>query len=71
LGDDARGLGAPLDAEGRKRLSNALIDGVRRNAELRGDLLGAQMLIDETKAIELAGGQSSDPLCHRVGGRMA
>ena len=39
LGDDARGLGAALDAEDLERLADPLIDGVRRNVELGRDLL--------------------------------
>ena len=38
LGDDARGLGPPFDAEGLESLADALVDGMRRNIELAGDL---------------------------------
>jgi hypothetical protein len=66
LGDDPRRLGAPLDAENRKRLAHALVDRMRRNAQLDRDLLRAEMLVDETKAIELTLGQPHDALGHRV-----
>jgi hypothetical protein len=59
---EASGLGATLDAENGKCLADALVDGVRGNAELAGDLLGRQMLVDQPQAIQLSGGQPSDSL---------
>jgi hypothetical protein len=35
---EARGLGTAFNAEDLKRLADALIDRVRRDLELRGDL---------------------------------
>jgi hypothetical protein len=54
--DQAGGLSAPFDAEGLERLTDALIDGMRRDVELDRDFLGGQMLVDKAKAIELTGG---------------
>jgi hypothetical protein len=71
LSNDARCLLARVDTEDLKRLPHALIDGVWRNPEFGRDFLRAQMLIDETKAVELSGSQAGDPLLHRVGGGMA
>jgi hypothetical protein len=68
-GDDARRLAAPLDAEDLERLAYALIHRVRRNAELGGDVLGREMLIDQSQAIELAFGQSGNPGFQRVHAR--
>ena len=55
-----------VDAERLQRLADALIDRMRRNPELGRDLLGAQVLIDQAKTIELAGRQPGNPLRHRV-----
>jgi len=55
LGDDPRRLCATLDAEDSQRLADALVDGMRRNVELRRDLLGIEMLVDEQETVELAG----------------
>jgi len=52
--DHARGLGAAFDAEDLERLTDALVDGVRRYAELDCDFLRIKMLVDEQEAIELA-----------------
>ncbi|HEX4801449.1 MAG TPA: hypothetical protein VFU91_09765 [Sphingomicrobium sp.] len=71
MSNDAGRLLAGVDTENLQRLPHALVDGVRRNPELRRDFLRAQMLIDETKAVELSGSQAGDPLLHRVGGGMA
>jgi len=38
LGNDARGLAAALDAKDVQGTANALVDGVRRDCELAGDL---------------------------------
>ena len=48
-GDDPRRLAAPFDAEDLERLANALVDGVRRNAEFAGDFLGGEVLVDQQK----------------------
>jgi hypothetical protein len=66
LRDYARRLRSPLDSEGVQRLTNALVDRVGRNPELGGDLLGAQVLIDEPEAVELPGGQARNALRHRI-----
>jgi hypothetical protein len=66
LGDDARRLSAPLDAEYLQGLANPLVDRVRRDAELGGDLLRIEMLVDEAQAIELAGRQARDALGDRI-----
>jgi hypothetical protein len=46
-GDDASGLGPALDSQDLERTADALIDGVRRDFELRSDLLGRKMLVDQ------------------------
>ncbi|MES2136402.1 MAG: hypothetical protein V4502_05000 [Pseudomonadota bacterium] len=56
LGDEARRLRSALDAKDRKRLADALVDGVGGDIELGGDLFRRQMLVDESEAVELAGG---------------
>src|SRR3954447_1042449 len=66
LRDDARGLGAPLHTKRRERLANSLVDGMRRNSELRRDLFRREELVDKTQAIELAGRQPRDPHSHQV-----
>jgi hypothetical protein len=66
LRDETSGLRAPLDAEDLQRLPDPLIDGMRRNAELGSDFLGAQMLVDEEQAIELPGRQPRNPLLDRI-----
>lgn len=53
--NDARGLRTSFYAEDRKGLTDPLVDGVRRDMEFCRNLLGAEMLIDETQAIELTG----------------
>jgi hypothetical protein len=65
-GDDARRLGASFDAEDVKRLANPLVDGVRGNAELGGDLFRIEMLIDEAQAVELTGGEPGNPLSNNI-----
>ena len=40
LRDDARGLGSALHAKDLKRLTNSLVDSVRRDPQLGGDFLG-------------------------------
>lgn len=66
LGDDARGLGAPFDAKDSKGLANALVDRVRRDVKLGRDFLGGQKLVDEAKAVELAGRKPRDALGNYV-----
>jgi hypothetical protein len=66
LRHDPRRLGAALDSENLKRLADALVDGVRRDSELRRNLLGAQMLVDEQQAVELRLRQPRDPLRDRI-----
>jgi hypothetical protein len=57
LGDEAGGLASALDPEDVERAANALVDGMRGDVELGGDLLGRQMLVDQAQAIELAGAE--------------
>ena len=64
--DDARGLGAALDAEDLEGLANALIDRVRGNPQLCGNLFRGKMLVDKAEAVELPGGEPRDTLSHRV-----
>jgi hypothetical protein len=40
VGDHARGLRPPLDSKSMQRPANALVYGMRGNAELLGNLLG-------------------------------
>jgi hypothetical protein len=71
LRDEPRRLLARVDSEGVKRLANSLVDGVRGNAELGGDLLRAEVLVDKAQAVELAGAQASDALGNGVVRSMA
>jgi hypothetical protein len=64
LRHDTRRLRAALNAKDLKRLADALIDGVGRDFQLRGDFLGRQMLVDEPEAIELARAQAGNALRH-------
>jgi hypothetical protein len=64
LGDDAGGLGAAFDPEDLERPADALVDGMRRDAELDRDLLRRQVLGDEAQAIELAVAQFVDRARH-------
>jgi hypothetical protein len=64
LGDEPGGLTPPLDAEDSQCLADALVDGVRRNVELGGDFLGAEVLVDKPEAIELGGGKPGDTRGH-------
>jgi len=66
LGNDARRLSAAGNAKDCKRLADALVDGVRRNAELDRDLFGRKQLVDEPQAVKLAAGQPGDTLGHQV-----
>lgn len=65
---EAGRLGAPLHLEDLKSLANALIDGVRGNAELDGNFFRTQMLVDEAQTVELARRQARDALCDGVVG---
>jgi hypothetical protein len=66
LRDEARSVRPPLDAEFMKRLANALVDCVGRNVELARNFLGRQMLVDQSKAIELARSEAADPRADRL-----
>ena len=59
---EARRLRAPFHAERLKREANALVDGVRRDVQLRRDFLGRKVLVDEQKTIELPARQLCEPL---------
>jgi hypothetical protein len=61
LCDEAGRLRAPLDAKRMQRLANALVDRMRGDSELRRNLFGRKMLVDEAQAIELTLGQLRDP----------
>src|SRR5438128_1970571 len=65
-GDDAGGLAAALDSQRVNGAADALVDGMRRDAELGGDLLRRQMLVDEAQAIELSRRESRDPPGHHI-----
>jgi hypothetical protein len=71
LRDDARGLGTPLYSQDLQRLADALVDRVRRNAELCGNLLGAEVVIDKAQAVELTARQPRDARGHIVIRRLA
>jgi hypothetical protein len=62
LRDQPSRLIAPGNAKGCKGLANALVDGVRRDLELSRDLFGRQELVDQSQAVDLAGGQLGDAL---------
>jgi hypothetical protein len=47
IGNDPCSLRAALDAQDLERLAHTLVDRVRRDAELGGDLLRVQVAIDE------------------------
>src|SRR6476469_1376026 len=64
LSNDQRRLRAAFDAEGRDRLADALVDRVRGNPQLAGDLFRIQMLVDEPQAVELPRRQPSYPACY-------
>jgi hypothetical protein len=66
LRHDARGLGTALDAEDLQCLANALIDRVRGDQQLSGNLFRGQMLVDKAQAIELPSRQARHALSHRV-----
>ncbi len=52
---EASRLGSALYAEDLQGLAHALIDGVRRDLELGGDLFGREVLIDKPQTVELPG----------------
>jgi hypothetical protein len=54
LRDDASGLGAALNSKNSKGLANALVDRVRGDIELARNFLGAEVLVDQEEAVELA-----------------
>src|SRR5690348_1082520 len=70
LGDDARRLRTARDSKDVERLADALIDRMRRDAELGGDFLRAEVLRDQTKAIELPFRQPRHALGNRIPSRL-
>jgi hypothetical protein len=56
-GHKAGGLIAGLDAEPLARLVDVRIDRVFGDAKAAGDLLGAEMLVDEPQTLPFAGGE--------------
>jgi hypothetical protein len=62
LHNHARGLGAALDAEDVERAAYPLIDRMRGDAELDGNLLRREMLVDEQQGIELSLTEPRDAL---------
>jgi hypothetical protein len=60
LRDHARRLGTALDPEDMQGPAYALIDRMRRYAELDRDFLGGQMLVDKQQGIELALAESGN-----------
>lgn len=52
--DNARSLRSSFDPEDRNGLTDPLVNGVRRDMKFGRDLLGIEMLVNETQAIELA-----------------
>jgi hypothetical protein len=67
LSDDPRRLCAALDAEDRQGLPNALVDRMRRYTELDGDLLGAEVLVDQPQAVQLPGRKTAHAVSAGVG----
>jgi hypothetical protein len=65
-GNDAGGMRPSLDAEDLQGQANALVDGMRRDLQLGRDFLRVEVLVDEEKAVQLAGAQSGDALSHDV-----
>ena len=61
LRHDPRSLGTALDAEHRERLTNPLIDSVRRDGEPHRDLFRREVLIDQPQAVELSAHTGFDP----------
>jgi hypothetical protein len=57
---DAGGLEAVVDAELAARAVAVGVDGRLRHAEFAGDLLGAEMLVDQPQAITLTRCQHVD-----------
>jgi len=70
LGDDARRLRSASHAEDLERQPNALVDRMRRDAELGRDFLGTQVLADEPQTIELALAQPRNPGYNGILGRL-
>jgi hypothetical protein len=64
LSNDARRMGAPLDAQRPQRLPDPLIDGMRRNLQLGRNLLGTEVQVDEPQAVQLAGRKLGHPRRH-------
>jgi hypothetical protein len=63
LRDDPRCLSASLDAEDAKRLTDALVHGVRRDMEFGRDFLGGEVPVDQAQTVELT---PSEP-CYSLG----
>jgi hypothetical protein len=57
-GDEAGGVVARIDPQALARLVEVGVDGVFGNAQAPGDLLGTQMLINQTQAFPLSRGQN-------------
>jgi len=60
VGDEASSLAAPLDPKDVERPADALVDGMRGDMELVGDLLGGKVLVDQQQAIKLSRAQTRD-----------
>ena len=65
-GNDSRGLRASFNAEDLERLTDALVDRVRRNVELGRDFLRIEVLVDEEEAVELTLAEPRHALGHPV-----
>jgi hypothetical protein len=65
-GNDSRRLRPPFDPKDRECLADPLVDGVRRDVELRRDFLRRQELVDEPQAIQLRRSQASDAPRHGI-----
>ncbi len=57
---EARRLVAVVCAEALAGLVHMSVDGVLGDAQLPGDLLGAQVLVNQAQALPLAGGEQLD-----------
>jgi hypothetical protein len=60
--DPARGVVAVGRSQPAARLVQMPIDGVLREAQLAGDLLGAHMAIDESKTLPLTLGEAVEAI---------
>jgi len=66
VGDEASGLAAALDPEDVDRPPDALVDGMRGDMELVGDLFRRKVLVDQQQAIELSRAQTRDAARHDI-----